>query len=454
MSQNSSGSSDNFEPTVEGDNSDPSNSQYSGRDQKHFLSDSNSQYSDSDRKEYLIDSNPEHPNAISSRIKRSGLMDSATVKGVLMAVVLVVVLGTTYSVGYLVSENQHPESLIDQAIARVSSGDAHSPTEILLQRAAIEAVLKATKDRWSNYFPPTSATAFDATLEGRYSGIGIWLRQTPAGKLEISSVQPHSPASQAGIKVSDQLLKVDGVGVVNATVADAIGALRGNPNTRVALELSRRNLKYQVDIKRASVLTGDVLASQIAPKTLYIQVSAISFHSAADVATALARYPHSRGVILDLRDDPGGVLSEAVSLASEFLSPGPIVSYSRKGDNSQVLNSTNNLADTAPMVVLINGSTASSAEIIAGALQDRNRAVIIGDQSYGKGTVQEITTLSDGSQLEITVGQYHLPSGRAIDQVGITPDLKVSENGEIAKAVSILAGLVSLDSGKPASTKR
>jgi carboxyl-terminal processing protease len=201
-------------------------------------------------------------------------------------------------------------------------------------------------------------------------------------------------------------------------------------------------------------LTGDVLASQIAPKTLYIQVSAISLHSAGDVATALARYPHSRGVVLDLRDNPGGVLSEAVSLASEFLSPGPIVSYSRKGDSPKILNSRNNLADTAPMVVLINGSTASSAEIIAGALQDRNRAVIIGDQSYGKGTVQEISTLSDGSQLEITVGQYHLPSGRAIDQVGITPDLKVSENGEIAKAVSILAGLVSLDSGKQGSTKK
>jgi len=118
------------------------------------------------------------------------------------------------------------------------------------------------------------------------------------------------------------------------------------------------------------------------------------------------------------------------------------------------MSSTNSSPDTAPMVVLINGATASSAEVIAGALQDRNRAVIIGDQSYGKGTVQEISSLSDGSQLEITVGQYHLPSGRAIDQVGITPDLKVSENGEIAQAISILAGLVALDSGKSSNLKK
>ena len=230
---------DNFHSTSEGKNFDGSHSQYIDADQEEFLTDSNSQL----------------PEAIKERVKRSTLIDSATFKGVWIATVLVLVLGTTYSIGYFVSENQHPESLIDQAIARVSSGDPHSPTEILLQRAAIEAVLKATKDRWSNYFPPTSATAFDATLEGRYSGIGIWLRQTPEGTLQISSVQPNSPASKAGIKVSDELLMVDGAGIANASVADAIGALRGNPNTQVALELARKNLKYSVDIKRASVLT-------------------------------------------------------------------------------------------------------------------------------------------------------------------------------------------------------
>jgi carboxyl-terminal processing protease len=370
------------------------------------------------------------------------------------ATVLVAIIGGSFGAGYLISENQHPLSLVDQAIARVSSGDPHSPTEILLQRAAIEAVLKATKDRWSNYFPLATTAAFDETLQGRYSGIGIWLRRTPLNQLEISSVQPNSPASRAGVKVSDQLMAVDGANVSDATVADAIAALRGNPSTHLALSVRRNGVQVDVSLKREAVLTGDVLASQIASKILYIQVSAISLHAAGDVVTALAKYQHSRGVILDLRDNPGGVLNVAVDLASEFLSPGVIVSYDRKGGAPQVLSSSNVLPDTAPMVVLINGATASSAEIIAGALQDRNRAVIIGDQSYGKGTVQEISTLSDGSQLEITVGKYHLPSGRAIDQVGITPDLKVSEKHEISQAVSILAGLVALDSGKSAGTKK
>ncbi len=368
--------------------------------------------------------------------------------------IVVIAITASYISGYIVSENQHPLSLVDQAIARVSSGDPHSPTEILLQRAAIEAVLKATKDRWSNYFPPATATAFDATLQGRYSGIGIWLRRTPLNQLEISSVQPKSPASHAGIRVSDQLLTVDGTNVSDSTVADAIATLRGNPSTEVVLGLRRKGVRFSVNVMREAVLTGDVLASQIASKTIYIQVSAISLHSSADVATALAKYPHSRGVILDLRDNPGGLLSEAVALTSEFLSPGPVVSYDRKGREPQMLSSRNSMPDTAPMVVLINHATASSAEVIAGALQDRNRAVIIGEQSYGKGTVQEITTLSDGSELEITVGQYHLPSGRDIDQEGITPDLKVTENREISQAISILAGLVALDSGKPATKKK
>ena len=222
-------------------------------------------------------------------------------------VVILVLLGSSYSVGYVVSENQHPLSLVDQAIARVSTGDPHSPTEILLQRAAIEAVLKATKDKWSNYFPPASAAAFDETLQGRYSGIGIWLRRNPLNQLEISSVQPNSPASLAGIKVLDQLLSVDGVNVSEATVADAIAALRGSASTMVALGLRHNGVRITLNIMREAVLTGDVLASQIAAKTLYIQVSAISSHAAEDVSTALAKYPHSHGVILDLRDNPIGV---------------------------------------------------------------------------------------------------------------------------------------------------
>jgi carboxyl-terminal processing protease len=165
---------------------------------------------------------------------------------------------------------------------------------------------------------------------------------------------------------------------------------------------------------------------------------------ASEVAIALAKYPHQGGIVLDLRDNPGGLLYVAVDVASLFLNGGTIVSYSRKNDSTLVLESNNSVADVAPMTVLINRSTASSAEVIAGALQDRNRAVIIGEKSYGKGTIQEIIELVDGSKLEITVGKYRTPNGRVIDQVGIAPDLLVPEGEEIKKALLVLGGLAAI----------
>ena len=124
---------------------------------------------------------------------------------------------------------------------------------------------------------------------------------------------------------------------------------------------------------------------------------------------------------------------------------GTVVSYNRKGESDVVLTSTNSNPDTSPMTILISRSTASSAEVIAGAMQDRNRAVVLGEKSYGKGTVQEILNLFDGSQIEITVGKYRTPAGRVIDQVGITPDLLVSDNEALAKSIQVLGGLAAIE---------
>jgi carboxyl-terminal processing protease len=162
------------------------------------------------------------------------------------------------------------------------------------------------------------------------------------------------------------------------------------------------------------------------------------------MAVALSKYPHKNGIILDLRDNPGGLIEQAVDVASQFLDQGTVVSYSRKGNSDVVLKSTNNDPDSAPITVLINRSTASAAEVLSGALQDRNRAVIIGEKSYGKGTVQEIVELSDASKLEITVGRYRTPSGRIIDQVGISPDLLIPDNQVLTKALQVLGGLATL----------
>ena len=344
-------------------------------------------------------------------------------------------------------------SPVDESITQVLNKNPNSPAKSVLERAAIEAVLKATGDQWANYFPVQSAKIFTQSLQGRYSGIGIWLRKNASGVLEISSIQKDSPAGKSGIKVLDALTDINGTSMDGASVATAIAALRGKPNTTVQLGLIRDQKPYRVAVTRDGVLNGDVTATQIAKETLYIQVANISASVSNDVSVALAKYPHSKGIILDLRDNDGGSIDEAVNLASLFLNEGTIVSYTRKNNTDRVLSSTNTNPDTAPMTILINRSTASSAEAIAGAMQDRNRGVVLGERSYGKGTVQEIITLSDGSLLEVTIGKYRTPAGRVIDGQGINPDLLVPENIELTKALQVLSGLATLDAGSNASNK-
>ena len=369
---------------------------------------------------------------IVSRIRSAGFNATAAIAS--FAIIL------SFGIGDYVGQSRN-KSPVEESISKIL---AKNPTPLKrdnLERAAIEGALKASGDQWANYFPQESVNNLNQTLEGRYSGIGIWLRKNKSGILEVSSVQQNSPASKAGVKVLDALVDINGVGMDGASIATAIAALRGTPNTKLEITLERNQDSFKLEIVRESILNGDVVAYQLASKVVYIQISSISSQVASDVAVALVKFPHSNGIVLDLRDNPGGLLNVAVDVASLFLSEGTVVSYARKNDSEVVLESTKKKSDSAPMTVLINRSTASAAEVIAGALQDRNRAVILGEKSYGKGTVQEIIDLTGGSKLEITIGKYRTPSGKTIDQVGIAPDLLVPENDSINKALLVLSGL-------------
>jgi len=374
-----------------------------------------------------------------SRIRSAGFSATAAIAS--FAIIL------SFALGDYVGQSRN-ESPVEQSISKILTKNPTPLERSTLERAAIEAVLKASGDQWANYFPQESVESFNQTLEGRYSGIGIWLRKNKSGVLEVSSVQVDSPAAKAGVKVLDLLIDINGVGLEGASVATAISALRGAPNTKVRIGLERNQDPIRLEITRQSILNGDVVAYQLASKVVYIQISSISSEVANDVAIALAKYPHSNGIVLDLRDNPGGLLNVAVDVASKFLREGTVVSYSRKNQSEVILESTNQSKDSSPMTVLINRSTASAAEVIAGALQDRNRAVIIGEKSYGKGTVQEIIDLVDGSKLEITIGKYRTPNGRVIDQVGISPDLLIPDKEGISKALLVLSGLSAISSDK------
>ncbi len=373
--------------------------------------------------------------SIVARVRRAGFNATAAITS--LAIILAFAFGDF--VGRI--RNVSP---VEQSISKILTKNPTPLKRSVLEQAAIEAVLKASGDQWANYFPQESVKNLNENLEGRYSGIGIWLRKSKSGVLEVSSVQSNSPAAIAGIKVLDSLIDINGVAMDGASLATAVAALRGVANTKLQIGVERNQEQIRFEITRESIFNGDVVAYQLATKVIYIQISSITSQVASEVAIALAKYPHQGGIVLDLRDNPGGLLFVAVDVASLFLNGGTIVSYSRKDDSTLVLESNNSVADVAPMTVLINRSTASSAEVVAGALQDRNRAVIIGEKSYGKGTVQEIIELVDGSKLEITVGKYRTPNGRVIDQVGIAPDLLVPEGEEIKKALLVLGGLATI----------
>lgn len=342
--------------------------------------------------------------------------------------------------------------VIDEAADRIVSKAARPVDREALERAAVEGMLRALGDRWSTYYGTSEFTSFQAALEGHYSGVGLWLRGSTAGSgagVEVGSVQPGSPAERAGVLAGDVLLSVAGKDVTTADVPTVAGLLRGAESSTVRVAVRRGAATRTVSLTRTTFSTADVAVERLAGNIARIAVTGFTRGVGRDVARAMEDAPSGRpagGVVLDLRDNPGGLLDEAVAVASVFLDGGPVVSYERRGRSPQTLEAFAGGDVATPLVVLVNPSTASAAEVVTAALQDRNRAVVVGTRTYGKGSVQEPSTLSDGSALELTVGRYLTPAGRSLDGIGVEPDVVVppGEAPEVAeqRAIDVLTGLV------------
>jgi carboxyl-terminal processing protease len=339
------------------------------------------------------------------------------------------------------------QSVVDEAEARIAADAAHPVSHEQLERAAVQGMLAALDDQWSAYYAPADYTRFEQVLAGSYTGVGVWIHRGSDGTLRVLSIEPVSPAAKAGLRRGDSLVAVGGRPTRGRSVADVVSALRGDAGSKVTIIVARGAQQLTVHLRRASVNTDDVSASLVTPTVERLRVSAftrgVGRWVRARVADAESR--HLRGVVLDLRGDPGGLLDEAVETSSAFLADGPVVTYEQRGHAKQVLNALGGGNVGIPLVVLVDGGTASAAEIVAGALQDRGRAVIIGSRTFGKGSVQAPSQLSDGSALELTVGHYLTPSGRSLDGVGIVPDLEMPASAPpgviVERAVEVLSGL-------------
>ena len=343
--------------------------------------------------------------------------------------------------------DRHRNSVLDQAEHRISTQAVEPVSTAALERAAVEGMLRALDDRWSAYYAAGDFARFQQVLAGSYTGVGVWVHRVADGSLRVMSVQPHSPASRAGLRAGDVLVSVAGRAVVGRSVADVVSDLRGDAGSAVTVQYRRGHQLVTARLTRANVPDDDVSANMITSSIERLRVAAFTRGVGRWVRdqVARARQRHLQGLVLDLRDDPGGLLDEAVETASAFLNGGPVVSYEQRNSPPQVLRALGHGDTGIPLVVLVDGGTASAAEIVAAALQDRGRAVLIGSRTFGKGSVQAPSRLSDGSALELTVGHYLTPSGRSLDGVGVEPDVSVAPNAAPSvleqRAVEVLSGL-------------
>jgi carboxyl-terminal processing protease len=346
------------------------------------------------------------------------------------------------------SDDRRPESIVAEAAERLRRSAARDVSQDELDQAAIRGMLSALGDRYAAFYDTTDYAQFQRLLDGRYSGVGLWLGRTPDGAVEVTSVLPDSPAESAGLKVGDTLVDVGGSPVDGVPVTDIVRRMHGAPASTVAISVRRAGEIRTLRLRRADIVSNDVAGDIVGESVGRVRVAAFTRGAGREVRAALDRLraKHVTGIVLDLRGNPGGLLDEGVEVASAFLDKGVVVSYRGRGVESKTFDVVGHGDTATPLVVLVDAGTASAAEVVAGALQDRNRALVVGGRTYGKGSVQQPLVLSDGSAIEVTVARYFTPSGRSVDQVGITPDVDLpagyDARAALRRAVEVLSGTV------------
>lgn len=287
-------------------------------------------------------------------------------------------------------------------------------------------------DPHSNYLPPEIYKEFEAETSGKFGGLGIEIT-VQKGLLTIISPIEDTPAWEAGLKPGDIIVGIDGTSTKGLSLVEAAKLMRGKIGVSVVLKIMREGLEKPKDYKitRGSVKLNSIKYTDLENGHAYIRITSFIENSAKDLRKALKKHKKKhkeiKGLIIDLRHNPGGLLDQAVKISDMFLSEGVIVSTIGR-DKSQeevVKASKSKTLGDFPVIILINEYSASASEILAGALQDNKRALIMGKVSFGKGSVQSVIKLGDGSGLKLTVARYYTPSGRSIQAEGISPDVAV-----------------------------
>lgn len=315
-------------------------------------------------------------------------------------------------------------------------------------------VLK-TLDKHSGYLDAAQYQALRSNNRGQFGGLGIRLGEEN-GRFKVVSPMPGTPAQQAGLRDGDWIVALDGRPTDTMKMSELVSQLRGEPGSSIALTLLRdgADAPLSLQLTRALIVNASVEARLLEQRLGYIRISRFHSRTKEELAQALrdlgVEAGGLSGLVLDLRNNPGGLLRISIDVADAFLSEGTIVSTKGRSDGDRSWRAQpDDVLDGAPMVVLVNGRSASAAEIVAGALQENGRAVVMGTRTVGKGSVQSILPLKDGGALKLTTSRYYAPSGRAIDGVGVAPDVVLAADSATA-ADEVLDAAVRLLLQRPA----
>lgn len=320
--------------------------------------------------------------------------------------------------------------LLTEVLRQIEKNYVEPQDSRKLVQGAIKGMVQSL-DPHSTFLSKDEHQELLSETKGSFSGIGIEITVRDNVLTVVSPIE-GTPAYKAGFQAGDKIIKIDGKLAADMTLPEAVKSIRGEKGTKVTLTVMREGVDKPLEftVTRDVIPIKSVRSTLLSPKIAYVRISNFQSKTTVDLSAELEKLETGRGlegIILDLRNNPGGLLSQAIDVADLFLDSGVIVSTKGR-ESSQDMKATAHKKKTDrnyPIVVLVNGGSASAAEIVAGALQDNKRALILGTKTFGKGSVQTIIPLSDGSGLRLTTAIYYTPSGRSIQASGIEPDVEV-----------------------------
>ncbi|MBV9719073.1 MAG: S41 family peptidase [Candidatus Eremiobacteraeota bacterium] len=333
--------------------------------------------------------------------------------------------------------NDAPAANVREIDREIEQADSESKGKFSLHDLtyiALEGMMRSVNDRYTVFMTPKEFASLNQGLDGGdFGGTGIVIQSDDKSKyISVENVVPNGPADKAGIEQDDLITTIDGASTKGMSIGAASEKLRGKEGTRVTLTIERDNaaLPAAVTIMRAKIHQLSVYEKMLPNKIGYVALTVFGKETGDELNVALDRLQKqgARALVLDLRDNGGGYLEAAVAVSSKFIPSGPIVSVESRASNITTLDADDTAINPLPLAVLVNGYTASASEITSGAIQDSAVGTIVGTKTFGKGVVQTIIPLPDGSAIKVTTARYLTPRNRDINHLGITPDIVVSEN--------------------------